>query len=103
MAQDNGAILGFDAIAYLTFYDPREAPDGRPRVTTAEIKRRFVNPHLNIERIKLAQVLDEMFNKVLCYEVAGSFKQDQFLIYYNGTTGKEEKIRRVDQNGNEVM
>jgi spore germination protein len=103
VAQDNGAILGFDAIAYLTFYDPREKPDGTPRVTTAEIQRRLVNPHLNLKGIRLAQVLDEMFNKVLCYEVSGSLKQDQFLVYYNAATGKEEKIRRVDRNGNEIL
>ncbi|HEX3043307.1 MAG TPA: germination protein YpeB, partial [Bacillota bacterium] len=65
--------------------------------------KRQVNPHLNLKQIRMAQVLDEMFNKVLCYEVSGTQKQDQFLIYYNANTGKEEKIRRVDKNGNEVL
>ncbi|HEX3045595.1 MAG TPA: PepSY1/2 domain-containing protein, partial [Bacillota bacterium] len=82
VAQDNGMILGYDAIAYLTFNDPREAPDGQPQVSNTEIKRQ-VNPHLNLKQIRMAQVLDEMFNKVLCYEVSGTQKQDQFLIYYN--------------------
>jgi hypothetical protein len=61
-----------------------------------------LNPHFKPTKIGLAQVLDEMFNKVLCYEVAGNLNDDHYLIYYNAATGKEEKIRRVDTHGNEI-
>lgn len=101
VAQDNGEILGVDAIAYLTFYDPREPADPKPRFREAEI-RRLLNPHLKPARIRLAQVLDEMDNKVFCYEVTGTLDDDHYLVYYNANTGKEEKLRRVDRNGNEI-
>jgi germination protein YpeB len=104
VARDNGDILGFDAINYLTFHEPaaRTATEVKPSLSTAKLKQ-LVNPHLRITRVQLAQVLDEMYNKVTCYEVAGTQGKDRFLIYYNATTGKEEKIRCVDQNGNEIQ
>ena len=49
VAQDNGEILGMDAIAFLTFNDPREPAYPRPRLSEADI-RRLLNPHLKPER-----------------------------------------------------
>jgi spore germination protein len=100
-AMDDGEILGSDAIAFLTFYDPRESAYRKPRLSEADIRRRL-NPHLQLVKIRLAQVLDEMFNKVLCYEIEGTLDNNRYLIYYNANTGKEEKLRRVDRNGNEI-
>lgn len=102
VAQDNGEILGFDSTAYLTFHDSRETQPGSAKITEAQI-RKTINPHLRTERVQLAQVLDEMYNKVLCYEVQGTQGPDRYLIYYNAASGKEEKIRRIDANGNEVQ
>ena len=102
VARDNGEILGVDAMPYLTFYNPGEPLSFRPLKSEAQI-RQALNPHLQPERIRLAQVLDEMYNKVPCYEVSGREGGDRYLLYYNATTGKEEKIRRVDRYGNELM
>lgn len=103
VAQDNGDILGFDAVAYLTFYDPKTSHQTvRPRLAEAQI-REMLNSNLQVKRIQLAQVLDEVYNKVICYEVEGTLESDRFLIYYNAMSGKEEKIRRIDENGNELL
>ncbi len=102
VAQDNGEILGMDAIAFLTFYDPRKASYRKPRLNESDT-RRLLNPHLQPVKIRQAQVLDEMYNKVLCYEVEGTLDNNRYLIYYNASTGKEEKLRRVDRNGNEIQ
>ncbi len=102
VAQDNGEILGVDAVPYLTFNDPNASQPKAPRISEAQI-RKNCNPHLKIKRIQQAQVLDEMYNKVSCYEVEGTQSADRFLIYYNANTGKEEKIRRIDENGNELQ
>ncbi|TCL76367.1 germination protein YpeB [Hydrogenispora ethanolica] len=102
VARDNGEILGVDAVAYLTFYEPEAAQPVLLQKTELQI-RDFISPHLQLERIRRAQVLDEQFNKVFCYEVAGRQENDRYLLYYNAQTGKEEKIRRVDRNGNELM
>ncbi len=101
VAQDNGEILGVDSVPYLTFKDPNSPQPKNPRYTEAQIRSKL-NPHLKVGRIQRARVLDEMFNIVPCYEVDGTQGTDRFLIYYNAATGKEEKIRRVDRNGNEL-
>ena len=101
VAQDNGEVLGVDAVPFLTFNNPNEPTYARPRLSEHEI-RKLLNPNLRPTKIRLAQVLDEMYNKVLCYEVVGMQNKDHFLVYYNANTGKEEKIRRVDPNGNEI-
>ncbi|HOJ78722.1 MAG TPA: germination protein YpeB [Bacillota bacterium] len=105
VALDNGDILGFEAINYLTFYEPDSG--AFPKKPIAKISRerlsKIVSPHLKVRRIQLAQVLDQMYNKVLCYEVDGTQGNDRFLIYYNANTGREEKIRRVDKYGNELL
>ncbi|MGE5582718.1 MAG: germination protein YpeB [Bacillota bacterium] len=102
VAQDNGEILGMDATSYLTFNNPDEAQTPKARYSEAQI-RNLLNPHFKPEKIRQAQVLDEMFNKVLCYEVSGTEGANRYLLYYNANTGKEEKIRRVDKNGNEIL
>ena len=102
VAQDTGKIIGMDAVAFLTFSNPNAYNIPKPRFSEADI-RRLLNPHLKLSKIRLAQVLDEMYNKVLCYEVSGALDNNRYLIYYNADTGKEEKLRRVDQNGNEIQ
>lgn len=102
VAQDNGEILGVDAVSYLTFNDPNAPPAAASRYSEAQLRAKL-NPHLKVNRIQRAQVLDEMYNKVPCYEVEGTLGNDRFLIYYNANTGKEEKIRRIDENGNEIQ
>ena len=102
VALDNGEVMSTDATAFLTFNDPNVSPVVQASIPKSQILR-LLNPQFKQSSIELAQVLDEMFNKVLCYEVSGTQGQDKFLIYYNATTGKEEKIRRVDTNGNELL
>jgi spore germination protein len=102
VAQDNGTMLGCDFIPYLTFHDPYRPHPVRPTYTAGQIRKKL-NPHFKPEQIRKAEVLDEMYNKVPCYEVSGRQGADRYLIYYNANTAREEKIRRVDRNGNELL
>jgi spore germination protein len=102
VAQDNGNILGCDFVSYLTFHDPRRSVVVKPAYSARQITDRL-NSHFKLERIQRAEVLDEMFNKVSCYEVDGRQGADRYWIYYNAANGREEKIRRVDRNGNELI
>lgn len=102
VAQDNGDILGCDTIAYLTFNEPNRNQASKPKYSPAQIKQ-MLNPHFKSESIQLAEVLDEMYNKVLCYQVNGTQGKDRYQIFYNCNNGQEEKIRRVDQYGNEIL
>jgi spore germination protein len=102
VAQDNGEVMGCDFVPFLSFNEPENHIVPKPKYSTERV-RRLLNPHLKPIRIRLAQVLDEMYNKILCYEVEGTQGNDRFLIYYNAATGKEEKLRRVDRYGNDVI
>jgi spore germination protein len=102
VTQDNGAILGCDFIPYLTFHNPDKPPAPKPAYSARQITK-MLNPHLKVEKMRRVEVLDEMFNKVPCYEVAGTQGTDRYLIYYNAVNGREEKIRRVDRDGNELI
>lgn len=102
VTQDKGEIIGCDAVNYLTFNEGNKAKIPTPKLSEQDI-RRLCNENLKIKQIRKAQVLDEMYNKVLCYEVEGTVGDDLFLVYYNANTGKEEKIRRIDKNGNEIQ
>jgi len=102
IARDNGEVIGFDATAFLTFYNPNEPKQVTPVISEARV-RKLINPHVQLNRIQEAQVLDAMYNKVLCYEVDGVQAGNRYLIYYNASNGREEKIRQIDSNGNEIM
>ncbi len=101
VAMDNGQIWGFDASSYLTFFNNKATPS-KPKLSREQI-RKNINDHFKVKRIRLAEVIDEMYNKVLCYEVEGTMEKDRFLIYYNANNGREEKIRQIDRYGNEVI
>lgn len=102
MARDNGDVLGCDFVSYLTFNDPNRKTTPKPALNKERIQK-GLNEHFKPSAIQLAEVLDEMYNKVLCYEVSGTQGSNRYLIYYNAATGKEEKIRRVDKDGNELI
>ena len=50
---------------------------------------------------KLAVIPLETKKEVLCYELKGKIDQDEYLIYLNAETGKQEKILLllVSENG----
>ncbi|HEY8345505.1 MAG TPA: germination protein YpeB [Bacillota bacterium] len=100
VALDNGEIIGVDTIAYLTFHDPnRRIP--QPRLTQDEVRKK-VNPHLKIDTIEKVVILNDQFKETLCYEVGGTLEKNRYLVYINALTGEEERIKQVDQYGNEV-
>ncbi len=102
VANDNGEILGIDAVPYLTFNDPNETKVPKTRYSENQI-RQLLNSHFEPEKIEMAQVLDEQYNKVLCYQVNGTEGANKYQLFYNADTGKEEKIRKVDRLGNEIL
>lgn len=100
ITEDYGELCGFDAGVYLTFHQKTyRAP--KAKITPNEVKK-LCNANLKITAIQLAEVLDEMFNRVLCYQVKGVITGKIYLIYYNANSGKEEKILRIDEFGTEI-
>lgn len=99
VALDNGEVLGVETIPYLTFHDPnRSIP--QPKLSEKEVRKKL-NPHLKVERIQKAIILNDQFKEVLSYESEGTLGEDRFLVYINALTGDEEKIKRIDRYGAE--
>lgn len=100
VAMDNGQVIGYEGVPYLTFHDPNRSI-GEARLSPAEVRKK-VSPHLRIGKMRRAIVLNQDQREVLCYEVDGTMRGERFLVYLSAADGSEVKIRRVDQNGVEI-
>ncbi|MDP4143464.1 MAG: germination protein YpeB [Bacillota bacterium] len=98
IALDDGSIMGIEAAKYLTAHvDNRNI--GSPKVSQQQAKQRVSN-RLQISTSRLALVPTETNKEVLCYEFAGSYKQDNFIVYINADTGYEQKILQIRNTPN---
>lgn len=100
VAMDNGQVVGYEGVPYLTFHDPSRQP--APARLTAEQARQRVSTHLAVQNVRPCVIVDSRNREVMAYEVAGTMKGERFLVYLNATDGTEIKIRRVDANGVEI-
>lgn len=93
IALDNGSIIGIESEKYLRAHqENRIIP--RAKITAEQAKER-VGKRLNINNVRLAIVPTEANKEVLCYEFAGNYKDDSFLVYINAETGYEQKIVQI--------
>lgn len=92
VALDNGQILGFSANDYLKSHHARDIP--KP-VQTIEQAKSKINPNLEIMEDRLAIILNDLNQEVLCYEFMGVLGDDTYRIYINAENGDEEKIEKL--------
>ena len=89
VALDSGEILGIETTGYLNSHEER-------RIDTVKISKEQakVNLNKNLEILSegLAIIPTEYKTEVLCWEFKGRIKGNDFLIYINAETGKEEDI-----------
>ncbi|MCL6614367.1 MAG: germination protein YpeB [Firmicutes bacterium] len=100
VGMDSGRVVGFEAVPYLTFHDPR-AKTPVARLSPAEAKAR-VSPDLKIAGVRKAVILGNDHKELLCYEVDATRDGERFLVYISAEDGSEAKITRVDRNGVEI-
>lgn len=101
VALDNGEIVGYEAEGYLKAHHPRELPE--PKLTKDQARER-ISMRMDIEKeAKLALIPLENKDEVLCYEFHGTFGGDNFLVYINALTGREEKILKLLKNENGTL
>ncbi len=100
IALDDGRIIGFESRGYLMSHTEREIP---PIVLSESSARSKINKHLNIDKVSLAMIPLESKREVLCYECHGSFNDQNYLIYINAQTGKEEKILLLIESPDGVL
>ncbi len=89
IALDNGEILGIETTGYLNSHFEREIPT--PSITKEQAKQ-TLNKKLDIQSEKLAMIPTEYQTEVFCWEFKGKVKDNEFLVYINAETGKEEDI-----------
>jgi germination protein YpeB len=93
VALDNGEIVGYEAEGYLKAHHRRDLPE--PKLTEDEAGERISMRMESDGETRLALIPLENKAEVLCYEFKGSFGGDDFLVYINALTGKEERILKL--------
>lgn len=96
---EDGSVIGFENKGYVMNHQP-----GRtlPQMTfAAEEAYDRAASVMEVTDQKLAVIPLETKKEVLCYELKGKIDQDEYLIYLNAETGKQEKILLllVSENG----
>lgn len=89
IALDSGEILGIEATGYLNSHEKRNIQKVKISKETA---KKNLNEKLEILSEGLAIIPTEYKTEVLCWEFKGRIKGNDFLIYINAETGKEEDI-----------
>ncbi|MFD2445877.1 germination protein YpeB [Bacillus sp. CGMCC 1.16607] len=92
VALDNGKIIGLSASDYLKSHYTREIP--APSLSEKEARTK-INPNLKIQETRLAVILNDINQEVLCHEFLGTLGDDTYRIYVNAETGMEEKVEKL--------
>ncbi|PLR83063.1 germination protein YpeB [Bacillus canaveralius] len=92
VAMDNGQIIGLSAEDYLRSHQTREmaAP-----VLTEEEARAKINPNVEIMENRLAVIMNDLNQEVLCYEFLGTLGNDTYRVYINAESGDEEEVEKL--------
>lgn len=93
IAMDDGSILGVESEKYLIAHNPNRKIE-TPKISIEEARTK-VSKRLNITTSRLAVIPTETDKEVLCYEFAGDYKGDKFVVYINAKTGFEQRIIQI--------
>ncbi|MCR4419817.1 MAG: germination protein YpeB [Clostridia bacterium] len=100
VALDNGDIVGWDALSYLTNHHSRRLP--RPRLDESAARSR-VSADLQVGRGRLCIIPTAGGQEKLAWEFSTQADGDRFLVYINALTGAEEQILKVvEQPGGQL-
>lgn len=100
VALDNGEILGIETSGYLNSHVQRDIEKVK---ISKEEARKHLNQNLKIKSENLAVIPTEWKTEVLCWEFKGIFNENDFLIYVNAETGKEEDILLIVNTPNGTL
>ncbi|MCM3111630.1 germination protein YpeB [Lederbergia lenta] len=98
VALDNGQIVGFAADDYLKGTKERKIPE--PGISLSDASE-YINSNVKIMENRLAIIINDLGDEVLCYEFIGTMDHDTYRIYINAESGQEEKIEKL-QNAERV-
>jgi spore germination protein len=92
VALDDGQVIGLSARDYLAAHKKREIP--KPKISKEEAAKRL-NPSLEVQQDRLAIIINELGEEVLCYEFLGTINADTYRIFIDAENGMEEKIEKL--------
>ena len=87
---EDGSVVGFESNGYLMNHEEHRMLPAD--LLSAEQARQIAEGVMEIEVQNLTVIPLETGKDVLCYEFKGKIDQDEYLIYLNAETGKQEKI-----------
>jgi spore germination protein len=92
VALDNGQILGYEALGYLTSHHQRvlAAPAISPETAKSKL-----SPRAQVLSERLSLIPTSSKGEVLTYEFKTKLGNDVFLVYINAQTGDEEQILKL--------
>lgn len=100
VALDDGSIIGFEAQSYYSSHHERNF--AKPKVSIEEA-REILNDNITIISEGLAVIPTDWRTELLTYEFKGKVDENEFIVYINAETGKEEKIFMIIDSPNGVL
>ncbi|MDZ5471181.1 germination protein YpeB (plasmid) [Bacillus sp. 31A1R] len=92
VALDNGKIIGLSAEEYLKSHHQREIP--KAKMAKGEAKDKL-NPNVKVMEDRVAVIVNDLNEEVLCYEFLGVLGDDTYRIFINAESGIEEKVEKL--------
>ncbi len=92
VALDNGQVVGYEAMGYLTSHHQRVITV--PTLTQAKAKSKL-SPRIQALSQRLALIPTSSKGEVLAYEFKTKLANDVFLVYINAASGEEEHILKL--------
>ena len=89
VALDDGSVLGIETSGYLNSHTIRTFTNN---IISKEKAKEVLNKDLQVESENLAIIPTKWNTEVFCWEFKGKVDDNEFLVYINAETGKEEDI-----------
>ena len=93
IALDDGSIIGIESEKFLVSHVEKRKIVA-PKITAAKAQEK-VGKRLKINKVSLAIIPTETNEEVLCYEFLGSYKEKNFIVYIDASTGYEQRIIEI--------
>ena len=99
LSLEDGSVIGFENQGYLMNHE--ETRQLSEVSVSAEQAYEIAAGVMEVESQKLTVIPLETKKEVLCYEFKGKIDEDEYLIYLNAASGKQEKILLllISENG----
>lgn len=98
VALDNGEVIGVEANTYLNHHS--ENREIKPATIDYKKYQKEISKVLDVKNIRLALIPVDSMKEVLCYEYVAERNGEQYIIYINANTGREENILKIIETPN---